>query len=128
MTTAIIESTKEVSSIMNGTNIKMSAMLTDLLAQAHASPVLVTKVKQGIEIEVDFDKFEVKGIKVDEGFFDFFRNNKPTILYMNIIYKMWELYNPGVAPTEQDCFDMSWPTKWVQDNIEFLETFSKKYS
>lgn len=127
MNTAI-ESSTEVNAVMTATGIKMSAMLTDLLNQAHASPVLVTKVKQGIEIEVDFELIEVKGIKVDNDFFDFFREHKPTVLYMNIIYKMWELYNPGVAPTEQDLFDMSWPTKWVQEHMEFLESFSKKYN
>ena len=124
-----IESSTEVNAVMNAASIACSGILKSLFEQAMVlEPVIVAGVDQGLDITLDFESIEVKGIAIDEEFYEFFINNKSIIIQMNILYKMWLHFVPHRAPDEVDLLEMNWPTQWVNDNMEFLETFSKKYS
>ena len=125
----VIESSKEVSSTMSAAQIACSNILASLYEQAmDATPVVANDIGQGLEIDLDFETIEVNNLVVDEAFLEFFINNKSTIIQMNILYKMWLHFVPHRAPDEVDLLEMNWPTQWVNENLEYLETFSKKYS
>ena len=126
---AIIDSTAEVSEVMNAASIACSGILKSLFEQAiAATPVIASGVDQGLDLDLDFKSIEVVKLTIDEEFYEFYQQHKPVILQMNILYKMWLHFVPHRAPDEVDLLEMNWPTQWVNDNMEFLETFSKKYS